>query len=193
MVRGSDLIVPSAGALARPKARKTGTAVAAGLAVINDALNVDVVQAIADASGIRKANQQNITVRDGDIALAKSLLARCLPSLARVYEVHRVLSSIVHPREPITPAEAMAMLRYLFGAMGKRRGDDATAKLFACADIFSPADAALADAFGFWKQTPTSRAVLGIAIKRLMATGVMSPRNPSCARHSTMCNKTFGS
>jgi hypothetical protein len=67
------------------------------------------------------------------------------------------------------------MLHYLFGAMGKRRNDEAAAKLLACADIFSPASNALASALGMWKPVPGHPVILAITIKQLMAEKTFEP------------------
>ena len=81
----------------------------------------------------------------------------------------------VTPRSALTYADATAMLHYLFRAMGKRRDDEAAAKLNACADVFSPASNALGHALGLWKPAPTHPVILALAINQLRAEKTFEP------------------
>jgi hypothetical protein len=97
-----------------------------------------------------------------------------LPNVAHADEAYELLSGIVG-HSTLTPADASAMLQYLFGAMGKRRNDEAAAKLMACVDIFNPVSNALGPALGLWEPAPTHPVILAITIKQLMAEKTFEP------------------
>jgi hypothetical protein len=177
----SLIVKPSA--LARTTAKQTSVAAAAGLALINKALNDEVVQAIVDADQFRaEMRTPEYLGEEGDeraawLRPAKPLHRRCLRNAPRALEVAHVLGDLIwfRPRWQITQSEASQMLTYLFAAMGKRRGDDTTAKLLACADIFSPSSNALGAALDLWAPTPRHPAILALAIRQLMAAKVHEP------------------
>jgi hypothetical protein len=175
------VVTPPGGALARPKAKPA----AAGLALINEVLDADAVEALVHSESLQEQVQgegSQTNLGDGQVSprfldRAKPLHASWLPGIVRAVHVEKLLFTIMcgMPRVPLTQASATAMLHYLFGAMGKRRGDEAAAKLLACTDIFSPASNALGKALGLWKPAPTHPAILAIAIKQLMAAKVYEP------------------
>jgi hypothetical protein len=161
-------------ALAHPKAKKPTAS--AGLTLINEVLDVDTVQAMVDADRFARQVQEAelcyLELKD-----AKTLHRTWIPNVMRAVGADVVLSELTssNPRTELTQAEASSMLQYLFGAMGKRRNDEAAAKLLACVDIFSPASNALGPALGLWKAAPKHPAILAIAIKQLMAEKTFEP------------------
>jgi hypothetical protein len=167
-------------ALARPQAKKPSAS--AGLTLINEALDPDTVQAMVDADRFTRQVQE--AARNYlELDQAKVLHRIWLPNIVCAEASQNRLSDLVYkPRTELTQAEASTMLQYLFGAMGKRRNDEAAAKLLACADIFSPASNALASALGMWKPAPKDPAILAIAIKQLMAEKLSSRQRPNCVR-----------
>src|SRR5262252_7985580 len=177
MVTKSSLAViqPGGGVPARAKAKPA----ASGLALINEVLDADIVQAMVDADRFRLQVQREDTYLGGEGEIrpellegAKPLHRRWLPDSARAFAAYDCLTEMTFPgaqRFPLTQADASTMLHYLFGAMGKRRNDEAAAKLLACVDTFSPASNALGPALGLWGSTPRHPAILAIAIKQLMA------------------------
>jgi hypothetical protein len=184
----SDItVIAAGGALARSKKAKSSAT--AGLALINEVLSPDVVQAMVDADRFRRWIQDDHTYLGSDGACteirddharfvdrATPLLRRWLPDIARAVAVDDVLFRILHhPPDLLSSADATAMLNYLFGAMGKRRNDEAAAKLIACCDVFSPTSNALGEALGLWKAAPTHPVILAITIKRLMAEKTFEP------------------
>jgi hypothetical protein len=180
VVKPPLVVTPPGGALARPKAKPA----AAGLALINEVLDADAVEALVHSSLQEQVQGEGSQTNLGDgqvsprfLDRAKPLHASWLPGIVRAVHVEKLLFTIMcgMPRVPLTQASATAMLHYLFGAMGKRRGDEAAAKLLACTDIFSPASNALGKALGLWKPAPTHPAILAIAIKQLMAAKVYEP------------------
>jgi hypothetical protein len=186
MVTKSSLtVIQPGGVPARAKVKPA----AAGLALINEVLDADVVQAMVDAD--RFANQilndhtylgegepKEMFLERGPRFLERALpLHRSwLPSYARAHLVSTSLSGITSSCPcPLTQADASSMLHYLFGAMGKRRNDEAAAKLLACADIFSPTSNALGAALGLWKEVSRHPVILAITIKQLMAEKTFEP------------------
>jgi hypothetical protein len=182
----SDItMIAPGGALARPK--KAKPAAAAGVALINAALSLAVVQAMVNADYFRRAMQNGgdstylgsdlepIAICGRFVDRAMPLLREWLPDLARAVAVRKVLFGILYHPPELSSADATAMLHYLFGAMGKRRGDEAAAKLIACCDVFSPTSNALGEALGLWKPVPSHPVILAIAIKQLMAAQTFEP------------------
>jgi hypothetical protein len=167
------LALSSGRALARPKAKSLASQ---GLALINKALNVDMVQAMVDAERFNREQDAAPYLGEGInpafLDRAKPMHARWLPKIARAVEVSDLLLPL---RAPLGQAQAGAMLAYLFHAMGKRRGDDATAKLLACTDMFSAASNSVGESLGLWKAAPRDPLVLAVAIKQLMASKVYEP------------------
>jgi hypothetical protein len=176
MVTKSPVVVQPGGVPARAKVKPAAT----GLARINEVLDVEVVQAIADAGNFSYQFHEQSAIHT-DLGRAKVLHGMWLPNIARAVEAHDVLSSITFftgsplSRLKLTTADASTMLHYLYGAMGKRRNDEAAAKLLACTDIFSPASNALGSALGFWEEAPTHPVILAVAIKQLMAAKTFEP------------------
>src|SRR5262249_9542162 len=150
-----------------------------GFALIGQALDDDVVQAIADAGRFRALVWENCAesyvgedqreLRVGFLDRAKQLHRDCLRMVARADAINEMLRDLLHPRVPISHGEASAMIAHMLGAMGKRRSDDVTAKILALADMFNPATNALGEALGLWKPVPTSAAILALAIKTILA------------------------
>jgi hypothetical protein len=181
-------VIPPGGALARPKKAKPA---AASLQLINAELSPAVVQALVDADRFRLEVQREnrsglVSIRNylgqryapqqGLLDPAKAFLRAWLPDIERAREASRVLFDIAcMPMRSVSPADATAMLQFLFGAMGKRRNEEAAAKLAACADIFSPASNALGSALRLWKPVPRHPVVLAIAVKQLMASKTFEP------------------
>jgi hypothetical protein len=144
-----------------------------GLTLINKALDTDVVRAMVNADRFSRQVQEAGAVYQEQhqvIALHRSWL----PNVACADEAYELLSGIVG-YSTLTQADASAMLQYLFGAMGKRRNDEAAAKLMACVDIFSPASNALGPALGLWESAPAHPVILAITIKQLMAEKTFEP------------------
>jgi hypothetical protein len=173
------VVMPPSGALVRPKAKQTAVA---GLALINQVLDANTVEAMVDADRFCREVQQAAhlgegAIRPGFLDRAKPLHKLWLPNFARAESCSSALFQLVcmPPLVPLTQAAASQMLHYLFAAMGRRRGDEAAAKLLACADIFSPASNAIGTALGLWAAAPTHPAFLAIAIRQLMAAKVFEP------------------
>jgi hypothetical protein len=171
MVTKSPIVVQPGGVPARAKVKPA----AAGLALINEVLDADLVRAMVDSDRFRREIQHEEASHmafDHAVAVHRSWL----PNIVRAAQSYDLLVSIVFmPRSEVTPADASAMLHYLFGAMGKRRNDEAAAKLLACVDIFSPMSNALGSALGLWEEVPKHPAILAIAIKQLMAAKTFEP------------------
>ena len=139
----TNLAIISGGALRKQGKNDLATV---GFALINKVLDVDVGRAMVNADRFSKQVQEAGAVYQEQhqvIALHRSWL----PNVACADEAYELLHGIVNT-STLTPADASAMLHYLFGAMGKRRNDEAAAKLMACVDIFSPASNALGPALG---------------------------------------------
>src|SRR5262249_40985163 len=154
-----------------------------------EVLDVDVVRAMVDAdrfcTEIRGGPEGSVFLGDAGswekISTCERFLEHALPlhrswlpSFARAHLVSQILSGITYSGA-VTQAEASSMLHYLFGAMGKRRNDEAAAKLMACVDIFSPASNALGPALGLWEAVPGHPVILAITIKQLMAEKTFEP------------------
>ena len=132
MVTKSSLAViqPGGGVPARAKAKPA----ASGLALINEVLDADIVQAMVDADRFRLQVQREDTYLGGEGEIrpellegAKPLHRRWLPDSARAFAAYDCLTEMTFPgaqRFPLTQADASTMLHYLFGAMGKRRNDE---------------------------------------------------------------------
>src|SRR5262249_39027868 len=147
----TNLTIISGGAL-----RKQGkTNANAGLALINRVFDADIVRAMVNAGRFSRQVQdaEKVHLEQDQV---RHLHRSWLPNVARADEAYELLSGIVRAGGlMLTPADASAMLQYLFGAMGKRRNDETAAKLMACVDIFSPASNALGPALGLWESAPT--------------------------------------
>jgi len=166
----TDIIALSSGrAVARAQTKKQSD----GLTLINKALDTDVVRAMVNANRFSKQVQDAGSVHLGEDQV-KRLHRSWLPNVAHADEAYELLSGIVSS-SPLTQADASAMLQYLFGAMGKRRNDEAAAKLMACVDIFSPVSNALGPALGMWESAPAHPVILAITIKQLMAEKTFGP------------------
>ena len=145
----------------------------AGLTLINRVFDADVVQTMVDTERFSRQVQEAEAVyleEDQVINLHRSWL----PNVARADEAYELLGGIVGC-STLMPADARAMLQYLFGATGKRRNDEAAAKLVACVDIFSPASNALGPALGLWEAVPAHPVILAVTIKQLMAEKTFEP------------------
>jgi hypothetical protein len=157
----TEVVALSSGrAVARSQTKKQSD----GLTLINEALDADVVQAMVNADRFSKQVQEAELVHLEQDQVRR-LHRGWLPNITRAQEAYDLLSNLSLPRDPLTQADAGAMLQYLFGAMAKRRNDEAAAKLMACVDIFSPASNALGSALGLWKPAPTHPVILAVAIK----------------------------
>src|SRR5262245_6940306 len=167
----TDVVVAlsSGRAVARAQTKKQSD----GLTLINKALDTDIVRAMVNADRFSKQVQDA-----GMVHLEQDQVTRLhrswLPNVAHADEAYELLSGIVN-HSTLTQADASAMLQYLFGAMGKRRNDEAAAKLMACVDIFSPASNALGPALGLWESAPAHPVILAITIKQLMAEKTFEP------------------
>src|SRR5262245_60395573 len=172
------------GALQQAQTKKPS----AGLALVNRALDDTIVNALVDAESFRAEmhrnhdgppylGEQDVSASGRFVERATPWMRHCLSKFARACDVSRLLADMtwMRPSALLTQADAIEMLRYLFGAMGKRRGDDAAAKLIACADIFSPTSNALGRATGLWKPVPLHPTFLALAIKHLMAAKTFEP------------------
>jgi hypothetical protein len=175
VTKSTVMVMPSRGAVARPKAT---TPASIGFALINKVLGAAVGHALVDSERfsrqVQEAESQHLK-----LDRAKVLHRMWLPNIERAVEVCDLVSSIAGPtgarRLTLTLADASAMLHYLFGAMGKRRNGEAQAKLMACVDIFSPASNAIGPALGLWQSAPKHPVILAIAVKQLMAEKTFEP------------------
>jgi hypothetical protein len=166
----TDVIALSSGrAVARAQTKKQSD----GLTLINKALDTDIVRAMVNADRFSKEVQRAGLVHLEEDQI-KHLHRSWLPNVAHADEAYELLSGIVG-YSTLAQADASAMLQYLFGAMGKRRNDEAAAKLMACVDIFSPASNALGPALGLWESAPAHPVILAITIKQLMAAKTFEP------------------
>jgi hypothetical protein len=156
--------------------------------LISAQLSPNVVQAMVDAERFRIDAQRDDGLGGRDylgrlcephpryLDRAKPFLGTWLPNIVRAVEARKLLFDVAcMPTRSISPAHANAMLHFLFGAMGKRRNDEAAAKLFACCDVFSPASNALGEALGLWKPAPTHPVIVALAIKQLLAAKTFEP------------------
>jgi hypothetical protein len=165
----TNLTIISGGAL-----RKQGKNDAnAGLALINRVFDADIVRAMVNADRFSKQVQEAGLVHLEEDQI-KHLHRSWLPNVAHADEAFDLLSGITGA-DTLTPAEAGAMLQYLFAATGRRRNDEAAAKLMACIDIFNPASNALGPALGLWESAPAHPVILAITIKQLMAEKTFEP------------------
>ena len=169
-------ILPASGALARATNNKPNL-VTVGLTLINEIFNADVMQALSDAKRLSEEARKAPSIDIGKAWLddARRLHARWLNAAPRANAAFRLWFDVDLESPPISLAEASAMLRFLFAAKGRKRGDEAMAKLAACIDIFTPASNALAEAMGLWKPVPRHPLVLALAIKALMAKRLHEP------------------
>jgi hypothetical protein len=111
---------------------------------------------------------------------AKIVHGRLLPHARKVEEAEAMLLDVIAPyHNPITYSLATKMLAVLFGALSKRKADDADENantlLMACADMFNPVNDAIGDSTGLWKPPPKHPLCLALAIKALLAKSVFSP------------------
>ena len=173
-------IMPPSGALTRATSKPNPATF--GLALMNGIFNADVMQALSDAKRLSEEAWQaprlcyhNGGIGEAWLAAARPLHARWLNAAPRAAAAFRLLLDIHFELAPISQAEASAMLRFLFAAKGRKRGDEAAAKLAACIDMFTPASNALAEAMGLWKPVPRHPLVLALAIKALMAKRLHEP------------------
>jgi hypothetical protein len=171
VTKSADMVVLPPNAVALPK-KKSASPALAGLAMINKLLTAELVEATVRADRFRNQVQT-----EGHVyPLDHSPMHRSwLPHIVEAVEARDVIQDLTFPRFELSQADASAMLHYLFGAMGKRRNDEAAAKLMACIDIFSPASNALGSALGLWESAPTHPVILAIAIKQLMAAKTFEP------------------
>jgi hypothetical protein len=155
-------------ALALPMAK----AATAGAALVTEILDADAVQVLVDSQRLCEASKRHAV---GDLDATKLLHARWLPDLASADSAYQSLLSVAQQWPSLTATEAGAMLSYLFTVMGKRKSDEAAAKLHACVDLFNPASNEIARALGLWKPVPRHPLVLALAIKQLMAQKTFEP------------------
>jgi hypothetical protein len=168
--------------------RKQGkNAATTGLALINEVLRGGVTHTLVNAN-LFCSQVQEAESRLGrldlahrlDLALVKALHRSWLPNIVHAVAARDLLVEITGcipggRRITVRPADASAMLHYLFGVMGRRRSGEAAAKLMACIDIFSPESNLLGPALGMWEEAPTHPVILAIAIKQLMAAKTFEP------------------
>lgn len=164
-----------------------------GLALINDTL-ADFVEPLRIADECRRQLQQSVQCGGFEQYLggenskpeakfldrAKVIHDRLLRNVVVVRDAQRALLQVVVPswrRDPITHAQATAMLGVLFGTLNKKRADDENSAtlLASCADMFNPVNDAIGTATGLWKPIAKHPLVLSIAIKQLIATSVFTP------------------
>jgi hypothetical protein len=71
------------------------------------------------------------------------------------------------------------MLSVLFGALSKRKADDADGNpsmmLAACTDMFSPMNDVIGETTGLWKPVCKHPIILALAVKKLIATSLFMP------------------
>jgi hypothetical protein len=166
----TNLTVISGGALRKRGKNDLATI---GFGLINKVLDVDVGRAMVNARKFSTQVQEARAVHQEQHQVI-DLHRSWLPNVACAEEAHELLSGIVNT-SMLTPANATAMLHYLFAATGRRRNSEAEAKLMACVDIFSPASNAIGPALGLWKETPMHPVILAITIKQLMAEKTFEP------------------
>jgi hypothetical protein len=173
-------IMPPGGALTRATSKPNPATV--GLTLINGIFNADVMQALSDAKRFSEEAWQaprlcyhNGGIGEAWLEAARPLHARWLNAAPRAAAAERLLLDIHFELSPISQAEASAMLRFLFAAKGRKRGDEAAAKLAACINMFTPTSNALAEVMGLWKPVPRHPLVLALAIQALMAKRLHEP------------------
>jgi hypothetical protein len=167
--------------------RNTGSAVAtimgAGLALIRDQLSDNVVEhfVVAKRCGVALDHVHWLHLcahASADyVEKAKAYYRAALPRAAHVADAASFLKELRHPHEPITYAQANAMIHVLFASMTGKLREDAAAmiKLAACAEIFSPANNALGQALDLWEPVSTHPVSLVLAIKELKANRRFEP------------------
>jgi hypothetical protein len=178
----NDLAIVSGGgkALARPSAK-------AGLAAINSPLE-EIVGPLDVAVRCERfmAEQREYLggaepLSDRYLDRARQVHASLLPNVAVVDEAYTALCKIIAPRhgELISYGLAVKMLSMLFGALSKRKSDDADenarAVLAACAEMFDPISDSIGASTGFWKPLPKNPAVLALAVKKLLVAQIFTP------------------
>ena len=150
-----------------------------GAALINQALDDDSMQAIVDADRFR-LQVQRIQKNPVQFDQVKVLHSSWLPNIVAAHWAHSFLCDITcftgsMRSQQLTQAHAATMLEYLSEVMSKRRNDEVSVKLLACADIFSPTSNAIGPALGLWELAPMHPMILAIAIKQLMAEKTFEP------------------
>jgi hypothetical protein len=111
-----------------------------------------------------------------DLATARVVRAKLLPSYDQIYLVWRSLGEITSddPRHMITEVDAVRMLGYLFGALNKRSAKGDVASLLAACVAMITDDSALAEVTGV-KPLPRHPAVLALAIHKVISTSIFPP------------------
>jgi hypothetical protein len=156
---------------------------AAGLALTRDQLSDEVVQHFIAADDCSNTLGRwhwlsciSVTAPADEVERAKMYYRSALPRAVQADDAADFLGQLRDPYEPITRAQASAMLHALFASMGKRRDDEAAmAKLSACADVFTPEANALGRALKLWAPVPMHPVTLALAIKQLRATKTFEP------------------
>jgi hypothetical protein len=152
----------------------------AGLAVINAPL-VPIMEPMRVAEAARKFMQQDDSYLGSQLTLnylerARSMHLQLLASLPRARLSYEVLCAIlIPPFETVSYAQVSTMLGALFGALAKRKDENASLLLDACCDLFDPVSLAIGESTGLWKPISNHPVVVALAIKRLLAKSVFAP------------------
>jgi hypothetical protein len=153
---------------------------AAGLAVINAPL-VPIMEPMRVAAAAREFMQRDDSYLGSQLTLnylerARSMHPQLLASLPQARLSYEVLSAIlIPPFETVSYAQVSTMLGALFGALAKRKDENAALLLAACCDLFDPVSLAIGESTGLWKPISNHPIVVALAIKRLLAKQVFTP------------------
>jgi hypothetical protein len=181
------LTVMAGKALARRSNTDAATIIDAGLALMREQLSDNVVEHFVIAKRCAGAHGRvqwldciqnwNTPHLAEYVEKAKAYYRAVLPRALHVDHAADFLRELRHPGEPITAGQATAMLHVLFASVtGKLRKDEAAMlKLTECAEIFSPANNALAMALELWEPVSTHPVSLALAIKELKANKIFEP------------------
>jgi hypothetical protein len=182
---GALIEMTGKGVARRPVAKGTG------LTLINDTL-ADFVEPLRIADECRRQLQQGIEqggfysylgcergLEAKFLDRAKIIHGRLLRNIAQVQAAYSALLQVVIPpwRNPLTHAQATAMLGVLFGTLSKTKADDENSAMLlaSCADLFNPTNDIIGTTTGLWKPISKHPLVLALAIKQLIATSVFKP------------------
>jgi hypothetical protein len=153
----------------------------AGLAIINAELS-HFAQALAVAERCKNFMKRagNVYLGHVDVRFldhARDVHACMLCEMAAVRAALGKLWDIGSMFEPISYETAVAMLHNLFDVLSKKKpdGESAATLLNACADMFNPANDAIATSTELWEPVSKHPLVLALAIKHLIATSVFAP------------------
>jgi hypothetical protein len=153
----------------------------AGLAVINAPL-VAIMEPMRVAEAARKFMLQDGSYLGGQtlhanyVERARSMHPQLLASLPRARLSYEALSAIlIPPFETVSYAQVATMLGAMFGALAKRKDENASLLLDAGCDLFDPVTLAISESTGLWKPVSNHPIVVALAIKRLLAKSVFAP------------------